>query len=311
MRFAADARHALLGIVATLLACSPQSPADPEDRFELELVDRAPPSSPEAIARRDREAAWLAVRALPSEALDDALAGLEATIASHEAREIPLLIDFATEDQGPEAGAAMRFLLPAWTAARALVERRWRLPGSDGTVVLRWRSEPATDRRTIAVWPLANERSDDMTRRARLAAWPLARGLLVQCSSARSMQSTDEALRAGTGEPHGPAALVVTRQTLRLPAPNPSRLRALGADVARARSLPEDVTRFARALALGPPQDPGLRWLALSDREALLIPRLGSIAAPHRLIGYARSALSTAGTHRDCTFHGQPERSSR
>lgn len=236
--------------------------------------------------RREAPVLWLALAALPRARRASLLDEVEAALASTEARENPLLIDFVDDDVGDVFHRNQSWVLPICTASSALLASSYGAPDGFSVEVLAVNAPRGSA--DVPAWK--REPEDARARRARFLAWPAARSIVVRGKSADAARRVAEHLRDATTNPESALAIVVDSRILDGRSPD-ARLDRVLSRLQRARAR----LRGDGGLPLSPVAPAAgvrvLPWMALGDAERLVVPKLGALSPAGRFESELRSRL--------------------
>jgi hypothetical protein len=182
------------------------------------------------------------------------------------------------------------WLLPVWTAARALVRRCFGSGDHALDVLVPSAASPLPQGvRTFA--PFSEEVHDPKLKLARFLAWPICSARRVVAPDGWNEDSVWSALRESCQSRPSRFALVIDRatQTVRprelFAEEQLTRLRALRSRLLELKHPHCNVecsifSELMGALREGLPTPPALPWLDLGTREALVVPRLSAVSSP-------------------------------
>lgn len=261
--------------VAAVCSC-PSPPASTDAGVQVDdawlVVEDREASSDRGAA--DAVGAWMLWAASSAhQRLDllDRLHELDATIAAHSS---PLALDLGEDRPSAVRAALQTEWLPRWTAARVLASGQWRVASGR-------RARATFGRRPDAplVHPLLPPTDEPPASRAaaeqaRFAAWPLAYAVWLDCSSAADLARGIDRARSWPS-----TALVLTPDVAagRLPQRSDALQSIARRLVRRLRSTPESAPLLS-ALAADPPRGAWLPWIRIRRSEALVVPRLATLA---------------------------------
>jgi hypothetical protein len=207
---------------------------------------------------------------------------LDLATARLEARLSPLGTDFEESDPVEQLQRSLQQYLPVFTAARDLERGTW--ASDDLAVRVSTSCEAAhlaPDERCLPLrdGPGAEPPSPEV-KRARFLAWAASHAKIVDLGTPARAAACARTLREKATEALSPIALVLRAPDLALgPSDERATLQAaalrLGrAIVASGREAPKDLEAFARV----PKQEAIAPWLALSDTQVVVVPRLSALA---------------------------------
>ena len=216
-------------------------------------------------------------RAHVLELLDFATARLEAQLS-------PLGTDFDDGDPVEQLQRSLQPYLPIFTAARDLERGTW---ASDDLAVRVAASceaaRPAPDERCLPLRdPPGAAPPPSEVKRARFLAWAASQAKIVDLGTPARAEACARTLRGKASEALSPIALVLRADDLALrPSNERAELQAAALRLGRAiaasgREAPKDLEAFARV----PRQEQIAPWLALSETQIAVVPRLSALGRP-------------------------------
>jgi hypothetical protein len=236
---------------------------------------------------REHPVSWLTLATLPAEQRGPFLDDLDAAAVSTEARANPLLVDFVGESVSDVLERARGWFLPLCTAAQALLEPLCYAPDGFAVEALPRGASPRDG--DVSGWRAGPEGAN--ARRARFLAWGASRSLVLRGSSRADLVGAERTLRPLCCRTDSSVALVVTKEMAHGVSPDP-RIDGVLARFSRLARAPG-----APALPLSPvlprPGEELVPWLALSDRELLVVPKLGALSPSRRFGTEVLSSLNT------------------
>ncbi len=221
-----------------------------------------PRLSPESLA--------FALATMPDVRRDRLTATVARAVSGLEASTNPFIVDLDEAPLEERRSDLQRDLLPAWSAAAALLAAEW--TSADGRLSVRGLGRcPAEAVRCIRAWdaPQNGPRAD---RSARMAAWPMTAATVLDLPSARTAAEVGARLRATAHEVEG-IALVVSPDAEPAPAEVVSDLERLLVSV----GLVQSREQIPRAVPSAP------EWV--DDSHVLVVPRFGHLARLGELSG--------------------------
>jgi len=243
-----------------------------------------PTPTAEARERELRLAAWLTFGTLASSGRERLLAALESLLDSIEARLHPLGIDLLDESPEQVARREAPWLLPVWTAARAIA-RRCFVAGDRSLAVLVHNPGTPLPSTLTSFDPFGATDAGAELRLARFLCGPISNAVKIELSPLAETK-----LRERCATPKSTIALVIDSAlqsvTLsRVADGHRQRMQALRKRLSR-RPRPkcnacESFADVIDALSSRLPSAPALDWLELGDTQALIVPRLSAVAQRH------------------------------
>jgi hypothetical protein len=229
-------------------------------------------------------AAWLVLTSLDEAAQRRTLDDVAELLDAAEAQLNPLALVLSEEPPEQIRRRLRTSLLPAWTAARSLVQSKWNSGDGSLSVRLAPKDEPGDAESSVDAWsqPAPGTRA----AQARFVAWAVSSALLVDAGNAQSAVTLAARLRRAARSPGSRIALVLDSPALAVDARLLGEARADYREIqARLRAVSETRLRrglgtaaaLALALRAGLPKPPLLEWLNLAPRELLVVPRLSAM----------------------------------
>jgi hypothetical protein len=240
----------------------------------------AEPVSGDALAT----AAWLVLASLDEAAQRRTLDDVAELLDAAEAQLNPLALMLSDEPPELIRRRLRTSLLPAWTAARSLVQPSWNSGDGSLSVRLASQDEPGDTGSSVDAWsrPAPGTRA----AQARFVAWAVSSALLVDAGNAQSAVALSARLRRSAQSPGSRIALVLDSSSLDVDARvlgdaqadyREIEARLLAVPEARLRRGLGSAAALALALRAGLPKPPLLGWLGLAPRELLVVPRLSAM----------------------------------
>lgn len=261
--------------------------SDPPLGVYLEVQDH-PKASPAKPA--SPMAALLVLNAMPESRRDLLAQALGRLLAVTQGKRNPfyVAVDDAEERNAVEDLIAQT--APAFTAATTLTTGRWTSPDDD--VLVRPVARCSSGRTCVRLGTGLGTGDDE--RRARFIAWPLGYAALLRAGSAAEAGAMAEVLRAAGSFEIG---LVLSSGDLHVlrKSPAQARLQREARRLVKVMPKSEDGLLGAlKSLARAGGGKDDLAWLKLPTTAVLVVPRLGSLAAPERFVADVQRSLAAA-----------------